>query len=132
MLDGIFLFNAAELMLLVSIAAISLRATRMEVLSCIGNKTDGTLRFARDTDRWLWSVERTEERSQRLKRARIQDSKEISRSKPLRLSLHVGETGGHAKPAILAPSWAEALQKGSIRTSLVPAALPRGVRIYAV
>jgi hypothetical protein len=132
MLDGIFLIVAAELMLLVSIAAMSLRARRMDVLSCIGNKTDGTLRLGRDFGGQGLSVERAQKRSKRLKEARIQDPKEISRSKPLRLSPHVGETGGHAQPVTLAQSWADAIQKNSTRSSVVPAALPRGVRIYAV
>jgi serine/threonine protein phosphatase 1 len=128
MLDGLFVIVVAELMLLVSIAAMSLRARRMDVLTCISNETHWTVRLGIDEHRW------PDERTQRrLKQAPLQDPEEtIAGSTPLRLSLHLGDPDGQAKSASPAPNWAGGTQNQSIRRSPVPAALPRGVRIYAV
>jgi serine/threonine protein phosphatase 1 len=128
MLDGLFVIVAAELTLLVSIAAISLRARRMDVLSCINNETVWTVQLGIDGQRS--PIERAQGR---LKKAPLKDPAEtISGSKPLLLSLHLGDPSSQAKSASPAPNWAGATQNNSIRRSLVPAALPRGVRIYAV
>jgi len=100
----------------------------MDVLSCISNEIDRTVQIGIGGQRW--AVERAQAR---LKTAALRDPAEtISGSKPLRLSFHLADPGGQPKSASPAPNWAGAAQNKSIRRSPVPAALPRGVRIYAV